>query len=152
MRYVGVYTFLLHLDMAPFYRSNIFRYCRHDVLSRRYCITNAKKGTSGGATEKNCSSIPGPLSYYALFPEHLGRVSSRYAVNTLLIVEFQDVISHVKHFATFYSGCEIKNFREYLLIRCNCNIIQKLEFSLTKYSRLLYSHSESDYMYMILHL
>lgn len=43
MRYVGVYMFLLHLGTVPFYRSNIFRYCGHDVLSRRRCITNAKK-------------------------------------------------------------------------------------------------------------
>lgn len=43
MRYVGVYTFLLHLGTVPFYRSNIFRYCGHDVLSKRHCIMNAKK-------------------------------------------------------------------------------------------------------------
>lgn len=139
MRYVGVYTLLLHLDMAAFYRSNILRYCRHDVLSRRYCITNAKKKRmSGGATEKNCSSIPGPLSYYTLFPGHLGRVSSRYAVNTLLIVEFQDVTSHVKFFGTFCFSCETRNFHEIIFVvnsLYNCDIIQNLEFSLTKYSR-----------------
>jgi len=43
MRFVGVYTFLLHLGTVPFYRSNIFRYCGHDVLSKRHCIMNTKK-------------------------------------------------------------------------------------------------------------
>lgn len=82
MRYVGIYTFLLRLGTALFYRSNIFRYCGHDVLSGRHCITNAKKDERRRDREKLQRYSGSTELLHAFSGTSWTGLSLRYAVNT----------------------------------------------------------------------